>query len=200
MNESDLRRLLRGAPAPDLPDAYWDAFPGRVAGRLRDGAGAPVRPPVRLGAWLALAGACGLALGFALWHRPPPSPADPLRDGRVLREWLARYPGRVRSLVMDASGLHPQLSEAPDIPSEDPIWLEIGDSANPRDIVTFSGQLVRCGDRDVMVLSDVGGQVMLIGDGFFWSRQASAGTAERLRIRAQRIPASQAPTRPPSPL
>jgi hypothetical protein len=203
MRQPDIARLVQGARIPGRPDEYWGAFPGRIIGRLKAEAKAPpLRRPWRVGGVAALAAACGLLLGFALWHRsfPPDDMEASLRDGRALRKFMAQFPGRLRAIVQDGSGLHTQLSDASGLSTSEPVWLEILDGSGRRVIVTFSGQLVRCGDRNVMVLSDVGGQVMLVGDGFFWSRQASAGLAEGVRIRAERIPRAQRPPKTPFPL
>ena len=69
-----------------------------------------------------------------------------------------------------------------------------------RVIATFSGQMVQCGGKNVMVLSDGAGQVMLVGDGFFWSSQISAGVAGDVRILAEQIPDAQPSPRPTLPL
>jgi hypothetical protein len=201
MNPEDMDRLLREARVPERSEGYWNDFPARVIERTRTERMAALRPRQwRLGIAAALAAAFGLVAGFAFWHRHLPS-ADAygsLRDGRVLRELQTRYPGRLQAIIQDGSGLHTQLSESADVSESAPILLEIRDGKDERVVVTFSGQLVRCGDRNVMVLSDLGGQVMLVGDGFFWSRQASSGLAGMIHIRAEQIPGE--PRRPkPSP-
>jgi hypothetical protein len=201
MNPDDVDRLVREVRSPERGDGYWRDFPGQVVRRLRtERAGAVRLRPLRLGAAFAVAAACGLIIGFALWHRGLPA-ADPyvaMRDGRVLREMQKQYPGRLQAIIQDESGLRTQLSDVADVSPSEPILLEIRDGRDRRVIVTFSGQLVRLGDRSVTVLSDVGGQVMLFGDGFFWSRQASAGRADLVQIRAEQIP--DGPVRPkPSP-
>jgi hypothetical protein len=201
MSTEDMDRILREARVPERSGDYWGQFPARVIERVRTERMAALRPPPwRLGIAAALAAAFGLVAGFALWHRNilPGDAYRNLRDGRVLRELQMRYPGRLQAIIQDGSGLHTQLSQSADVSESDPILLEIRDGKDERVVVTFSGQLVRCGDRNVMVLSDLGGQVMLVGDGFFWSRQASSGLAEMIHIRAERIPSK--PGRPkPSP-
>ncbi len=197
MSPDELDRIVRRGTVPGRPDEYWHAFPGLVRQRLR----APTeRAPRRwrLGIALAAATACGLFLGFVLWHRQLPSgyAYDSFRDGRVLRELQARYPGRLQAIVQDGTGLHTQLSDVADVSASDPILLEIRDGKDHRVIVTFSGQLVRCGSRNVMVLSDITGQVMLVGDGFFWSRQASTGLEDIVQVRAEKIALARPPPRP----
>jgi hypothetical protein len=201
MNNDDLDKMLGDARVPDRPADYWDAFPARVVRSLRAG-GQPALPgrpaPWRLGIALAGAAALGLVAGFALWHGHPARGDDyaSLRDGRVLRELQGQFPGRLQAIIEDEGGLHPQLSHAADVPISDPVLLEFRDGGDRRVVVTFSGQLVRCGKKNVMVLSDADGQVMLVGEGFFWSRQASAGLPDAIQIRAERMPADRGHPKP----
>ena len=202
MKQIDLRQLGRDAKLPDRSEGYWERFPGRVIKRLQtEGTPAAHHQPWRLGA-IALAAACGLIVGFVLWHRASPS-GDAfvtLRDGPVLRELLRRYPGRLHAIVQDASGLHTKLSKDADVSASDPIWLEIRDGDAHRVIVTFSGQQIRCGGTDVIVLSDAEGRIILVGEGFFWSPQISAGLAEKVQIRAEQMPKRPADSKPSFPL
>jgi hypothetical protein len=205
MNKDELDRILREAREPGCPDEYWSGFPGRVVRSLKSGRQAPAparRSPWRLVAAMATAAACGLVLGFALWHRhfPREDGYGALRDGSVLRDLQAQYPGRLQAIIQDGSGLHTQLSDVADVSMSNPVLLEIRDGTDHRVVVTFSGQLVRCGGKNVMVLSDAGGQVMLVGEGFFWSRQASTGLSGALRIQAERMPAERGHPRPSPPL
>ncbi len=201
MNRDDLDRILKSARVPGRPDGYWNEFPARVVRSLRSGGRSPSpgRPsPWRFAPALAAAAAFGLVAGFALWHRQAAGENyASLRDGRVLHELQGRYPGRLQAIIQDESGLHPQLSETADVSMSDPVLLEIRDGKDHRVVLTFSGQLVRCGGRNVMVLSDAGGQVMLVGEGFFWSRQASAGLSDAIQIKAEQMPTARGHSRPP---
>jgi len=202
MNQSDLNRLLRESKLPDRSEGYWDRFPGQVVRRLQtEGKFETKNQPWRFAA-LAIAAAFGLAMGFILWHRTPPSAETfvTLRDGPALRELLRQYPGRLHAIIQDGNGLHTLLSKDADVSPSDPIWLEIRDGDAHRVIVTFSGQKIRCGGTDVIVLSDLEGHIILIGDGFFWSRQFSTGSAEKVRIRAEQIPGVHMNSKPPRPL
>jgi hypothetical protein len=188
MSPDSLDPLLRKAKVPAQTDDYWNRFPDRVVTRLRHAETPAAIPYGRLCVLLFGAAAFGLIIGFALWHRGAGARDEAgLRDGRVLRELAAQYSNRLQAVVLDGSGLHAQLSAAADVSPSDPIWLEIRDGRDRRVIVTFSGQRIRCGDRNVIVLSDVGGQVMLVGDGFFWSQQVSAGAADKFQIRAEQL-------------
>jgi hypothetical protein len=188
MNPEDLDPILRAARIPERPDAYWQRFPDRVIGRLGHADRRPPLPFGRLFALIAGAAVCGLVLGFVLWHRDGRAVDEAsLRDGRALRELVARYANHLQAVELDGNGFHTQLSAFADVAPSDPIWLEIREGADRRVIVTFSGQRIRCGGRDVVVLCDVGGQVLLVGDGFFWSQHASAGAAGKFQIRAEQI-------------
>jgi hypothetical protein len=203
MNQDELDQILRSSRLPERTETYWEGFPRRVTQRLEIELEVPIRSsPWRLGGALIGAAACGLLIGFLLWH--PFSPWDDrfvaLYDGRVLRQMQAQYPGRLQAIIQDGSGVHPQLSAAANVSMSNPVLLEIRDGKDHRVIVTFSGQLVKCGGRDVMVLSDVGGQVMLVGDGFFWSRQASSGLSDTVHIQAEQIPNARTRVEPPTPL
>jgi hypothetical protein len=203
MNDDDLDRLLQSARAPDLPEDYWGQLPDRIIRRLSEPGESPYRSRTwKLNIALAVAAACGLAFSLTLWHRNAQLRVAyaALGDGRVLRELQAKYPGRLKAIIQDGSGLHTQLSDVADVSNSDPICLEIRDGKDDRVIVTFSGQQIRCGGRNVIVVTDLEGQIMLIGDEFFWSRQASAGLAEKLKIQGEHIPRLRAPAKPPSPL
>jgi hypothetical protein len=182
MNQDELDQILRSSRLPERTETYWEGFPRRVTQRLEIELEVPIRS--------------------SPWH--PFSPWDDrfvaLYDGRVLRQMQAQYPGRLQAIIQDGSGVHPQLSAAANVSMSNPVLLEIRDGKDHRVIVTFSGQLVKCGGRDVMVLSDVGGQVMLVGDGFFWSRQASSGLSDTVHIQAEQIPNARTRVEPPTPL
>jgi hypothetical protein len=197
MSPDELDRILKEGRVPGRSDDYWKAFPGLVRQRLsvpEEGAHRRWRPIVAL----AAATACGLLLGFVLWHghRPSGYAYDSFKDGTILRRLQAQYPGRLQAIVQDGSGLHTQLSDVADVSASDPILLEIRDGKDHRVIVTFSGQLVRCGSRSFMVLSDISGQVMLVGDGFFWSHQASTGLDDIVQVRAEKIARARSPSIP----
>jgi len=190
MNDDDLDEMLREAAVPERPQADWDRFPGQVVLRLSSGETRSLRRRFWPLAAAGLATACaGLLLGFALWHRNGFGGPDgtELRDGRMLQALEAEFPGRLQAIIMDARGVRPQLSASSDVSESDPIWLEIREGKERRVVVTFSGQVIRCGGRDVVVLADHDGQVMLLGPGFLWSPQASAGEAEGVEIKAEQL-------------
>jgi hypothetical protein len=202
MNSDELNQILREARVPGRADDYWKGFPGQVIHRLQNEA-AVLRPyrAWRIGAALCVSAACGILIGFAVWHRRPPSDAyTSLMDGRIFRELQAEYPGRLKAVIEDGTGLHTQLSDVADVSMSHPVLVEIRDGIDRRVVVTFSGQLVRCGDREAMVLSDGSGKVMLVGDGFFWSHQTSAGIAHTIQIRAEQLNAARVDASNNSPL
>jgi hypothetical protein len=194
MNSDELDRMLGKAEVPKRSDTFWSTLPGRVVRRIETEATlAPRRWVWQLGTASAIAACCGLAIGFVLWHRNVRELDDyaAMRDGRTLRALQDRYPGRLQAIVRDASGLHTLLSDDAAPATSDPVWLDIQDGGDRRVVVTFSGQLVRCQGKDVMVLSDAAGHVILVGEGFLWSRQATAGLGSALRIQAEEIAISR---------
>ena len=202
MKKPDLNELLKGARLPDWPDDYWDRFPETVVRRLRKESYAVAEKQSWHMAAIAAAATCGLILGFILWHRAPLSGdrSSTLTDGPLLRRILQQYPGRLRAIIQDGSGLHTLLSKEADVSPSDPILLDIKNGDASCIIVTFSGQRIRYGGTDVMVLSDLEGHVILIGDGFFWSREISTGSAAKISIRATQIPKSRLNVKPSLPL
>jgi len=204
MKRDELDRLLAQSRVPEPPDAYWDAFPGRVIRSLQADARVRDTPPRTRLLIAALAATAGVlaALSLSLWIvRPQPTPpGEALRDGRALGAMLARFPGRLRAVTRDKEGLHTLLSSTADIATSDPVWLEIREGGTYRVIATFSGQKITTGQGDAIVLADRSGHVMLIGDAFFWSQEVSAGLHGSIRLQAAPIPEPDTAKRPPSPL
>jgi hypothetical protein len=200
MTPEDLKSLARSSLDPERPDAHWADFPARVVAGLRAGA----RPAARsrhleLAIALAASAACGLIVGFALWHGRTAGAGsyESLRDGRMLRAQLTLYAGRLEAIVRDRNGLRTQLAAAPSVATGDPVCVEIRDGDERQVVVTFSGQPIKLADRAVMVLSD-GGQVILVGRDFLWTPSGAAGAASRLQIRAALIPPEPASTPKPN--
>jgi hypothetical protein len=204
MKRDDLDRLLRQSHVPELPDAYWDAFPGRVVRSLQTDAKRRDEPRHTRFVITTLAAAAGAfaILSLSLWiSRPQPSlSGESLKDGRILGVMLAKFPGRLRAVTRDNKGLHTLLSSTTDVATSDPVWLEIREGGSDRVIATFSGQTISTERGNAIVLTDRSGHVMLIGDAFFWSQEVSAGLPGDIRLQAAQIPESNTITRPPPPL
>jgi hypothetical protein len=204
MNREDLERELAGCRVPARPDDYWEAFPARVIGSLRADSkrcAEPWRTRLLIGTLSAAAGALAM-LGLSLLHHrsQPPAQAEALSDGRLLGAMLAKFPGRLRAVTRDGTGLHTDVSDSADVATSDPVWLEIHEGGVDRVIATFSGQKVSTALGDAIVLVDRSGHVMLVGDAFFWSQEVSAGLPGGIRLRAARIPSQDAADQIPSPL
>jgi hypothetical protein len=204
MNRDALDRLLAQSRVSEHPDAYWDAFPGRVTRSLQsDSSGRyePRRPRFVIATLAAVAGAFAI-LSLSLWiSRPQPAlSGESLKDGRLLGAMLAKFPRRLRAITRDNEGLHTLVSGTADVATSDPIWLEIREGASDRVIATFSGQTISTERGDAIVLTDRNGHVMLIGDAFFWSQEVSAGLPGSFRLQAVPIPGPKPITRTPAPL
>jgi len=187
MNRDELDHLLRSLRVPEATEEFREALPGSVFSAITRGEGAHKTRRLTLG--FAAAAACGLLIGFLLWHRPLSyeRQAAAMEDGRTLHDLLTRYPGRLQAIIQDATGLHTQVSDRGEVSTSNPVWLEIKDGSDQQVVVTFSGQRIRCEGHDVVVLTDTSGDVMLVGDGFFWSRGATVGVAGTVQIRAGKI-------------
>jgi hypothetical protein len=98
---------------------------------------------------------------------------------------MAMFPNRVRAIVQDERGLNLVLSERADVPVSPPLFIQVTEGGRRSSFLTFSGQEIQIAGQTVTVLSDSQGQVMLVGDRFFWSRDESAGVTGGLRIEAQ---------------
>jgi len=185
--------LKNAAPVPEMPKEYWDAFPRRVVTLL--GSTAQHRPPARKRWWrlVAIQGAFALsvlAIGFFVGrsHDSASEAGAILRSERMLREVLTFFPNRVRAIVEDERGVHLVLSERPDVPDSQPIWIEIQGDGFRHTAVTFSGQALQIAGDRIRVLADSGGGVTLAGDRVSWSSAAPDRVTAGLRIRAQVLP------------
>ena len=92
-----------------------------------------------------------------------------LQNGKVIEEMLAMFPNRVRAVVQDERGLNVVLSDQEDMPASTPLWVKVCDGKNCAAMVTFSGQEIRIGQRNITVLADAKGKIILAGDNFLWS-------------------------------
>jgi len=193
MNDSELNRILKEAKVPERPPEVRAQFPRRVIARLhwqpatKSAAAVPWFPRL---AWAAGLAACVL-VGFFIGHWRGQTDAlaktSFLQNGKVIREMLATFPNRVRGVVQDEHGLNVVLSEKDDVPVSAPLWVQICDGKNCATMVTFSGQQIRIGQRDVTVLSDANGKIILAGDNFLWSNGESLLADGNLKIEAKTL-------------
>lgn len=194
MNDSELNKILKAAKVPERSAEFRDQFPRRVTSRLQwKSAPAPKRATSWFPrfAWALAAVAACLLMGFFIgnWrgHREGVAENGLLQNEKVIKEMLAMFPNRVRALVQDEHGLNVVLSDKENTPVSTPLWIKVCDGKKCAAMVTFSGQDVRIGGRDITVLADAKGKIILASDDFLWSNgQALLGDG-KLRIEAKTL-------------
>ncbi len=193
MNDSELNRLLKAAKAPERPPEFWAQFPRRVTSRLH---WKPAARSVesthwfpRLGWALGLAACILTAFSIGHWrgHSEAMAENDLLQNEKVIKEMLATFPNRVRGVVQDEHGLNVVLSDTDNVPASTPLWVQICDGKHCSTMVTFSGQEIRLGQRNVTVLSDASGKIILAGDNFLWSNGDALMADGALKIEAKTL-------------
>ncbi len=194
MNNSELDKILRAAKVPERPAEYWKQLPQRVTARLHwKRSAAPELAAGRIPglAW-ALAGvAACVTIGFLAgnWrsHNEALAGNASLQNGKVIEEMLAMFPNRVRAVVQDERGLNVVLSDQEDMPASTPLWVKVCDGKNCAAMVTFSGQEIRIGRRNITVLADAKGKIILAGDNFLWSNGKALLGEGKMRIEAKTL-------------
>ena len=172
----------QGAPSAESDLVILRAAAARMAG---------IRRRARLkwvSATVAAMAAC-LLLGMYFTNTPNPEKTqtvDLARDDAaiILREVSALFPGQIRAIHRDASGLHLTLSESPDVDSTTAVVIEIGDNGDSREIITFSGQTIDLMGRSVTVHADPNRGILLNGQAIEWWNTQHA---PRLSIRSLSI-------------
>jgi hypothetical protein len=180
MNNEQLDRLLRSTRPPARPAAYWDSFPETVRRRRRQEA-RPVSDASKRRSqsglflpWLALGGAT-IALGLMLL-RPGSVPSKPTEftasELQAYREiWLqvtTLFPHQVRAVILGPDGPQVVLSDQPNLPTSPPVVLRRCAADGCRTALTFSGQAVHLGNRQLEVLTDSQGGVIVAGEDAVW--------------------------------
>ena len=180
MKNSELDQILKSAPVPDRPGAYWDQFPRRVMAktdRLRTRADAETNHPRNEPFWLrsrfqfATVGLglaiIGLLLGFVLgfWQGRNLSITGPQLAAarKYFQEIGTLFPGQVQAIVFDQQGPHLVLAEHSNVPASSPLYLRICGPKGCQSYVTFSGQQIRINGETCEVLLDHQDNVLVVG-------------------------------------
>jgi hypothetical protein len=193
MNDSELNQLLKKARVPERTPEFWAQFPRRVTARLHWKPAATREQSVRWFprlAWSLGVAACVLAgffVGHGRGHNEAMIESGLLQNEKVIEEMLATFPNRVRGVVQDEHGLNVVLSDTDNVPVSTPLWVEICDGKHCTTMVTFSGQQIRIGQRDVTVLSDASGKIILAGDNFLWSNGEALLADGKMKIEAKAL-------------
>ena len=194
MNNEQLDRLLRSTRPPTRSASYWGSFPEMVQRRLaresRSQAidASPRRSHVwRSLPWLAV-GAAAIALGVGLLWRPtrpiPPTEftASELQSyGEIWRQVTALFPHQVSAVILGPDGPQVVLSDQPNLPVSPPVVLRRCAADGCRVALTFSGQSVHLGNRQLEVLTDSRGGVIVTDEEAVWpTTQGSLHLSARL--------------------
>ncbi len=203
MKNSELDQILKSAPVPDRPGAYWDQFPRRVMAKtdkLRTRADAETNHPRTEPFWLrsrfqfATVGLglaiIGLFLGFVLgfWQGRNLSITGPQLAAarKYFQEIETLFPGQVQAIVFDQQGPHLVLAEHSNIPASSPLYLRVCGPKGCQSYVTFSGQQIRINGETCEVLLDHQDNVLLIGQD--WVLSSAQAPAKRARYQVSARP------------
>ncbi len=180
MNDEHLDHLLRSTRPPARPDAYWKSFPETVQRCLRKEAQSPFRfPERRWPTWLPFAGlATGVAavgLGLLLFWpgtRPTETPdftASELQSYQeIWNQMTSLFPHQVRAVILGPEGPQVVLSDQPNLPAAPPVVLRQCAPDGCRTALTFSGQAIHLGNRQLEVLTDSRGGVIVTDEDAVW--------------------------------
>ncbi len=203
MKNSELDQILKSAPVPDRPEAYWDQFPRRVMAKtdkLRTRADAETNHPRTEPFWLrsrfqfATVGLglaiIGLLLGFVFgfWQGRNLSITGPQLAAarKYFQEIETLFPGQVQAIVFDQQGPHLVLAEHSNIPASSPLYLRVCGPKGCQSYVTFSGQQIRINGETCEVLLDHQDNVLLIGQD--WVLSTAQAPAKRARYQVSARP------------
>ena len=203
MKNSELEQILKSAPVPDRPGAYWDQFPQRVMAQtnwLRTRADAGASQPQTKPFWLryrfrfATVGLglaiSGLLLVFVLGSRQGRqlSITEPQLAAarKYFQEIETLFPGQVQAIVFDQQGPHLVLAEHSNVPASSPLYLRVCGPKGCQSYVTFSGQQIRINGETCDVLLDHQDNVLLIGQD--WVLSTAQAPAKRARYQVSARP------------
>jgi hypothetical protein len=195
MNNAELDKLLQAVPVPERDAGFWDEFPKRITRRLNGSRASVFRrsasPRVAKWAWAwGLAGACVVA-GFILgsWRSRVAAEQHQLANlQKCFREIAALFPNQLQAIVLDERGPRLVLSDTPNVPMSDPLFVKICRERNCQTFITFSGQQISVNGEVFDVLSDGAGHVILAGRSRVWSSGDPQIDSVPWRIEARPLP------------
>lgn len=179
MNNDELDKVLRSAPAPPRSDGYWNDFPKRVMAKLHwqsktSEIPAPRRKASFMVLWSAgLATACVL-IGFFFGQRQGSHESrlgtpQLMEAKKCYEEIEAMFPHQIRAIVFDQHGAHLVLADKADVPASPPFYVKVCGPAGCQGFVTFSGQQIPVNGENCEVLADEQGRIMLVGNNHVWT-------------------------------
>lgn len=204
MKDAELDQLLKSAPVPDRPEAYWNEFFRGVmakahwlqtqtqteTNRARSGP-LGLRSRLRFATVVLGLAAIGFVLGFALHFRQ--ARHEPITDSQLaaarkcFQEIETLFPNQVQAIVFDQQGPHLALAQQANVPVSPPLYLRICGNQGCRNYVTFSGQEILVGGQKMTVLADARGGIILTGDQFVWSTTEQTHAGSQLKIEARNL-------------
>ncbi|HTV39600.1 MAG TPA: hypothetical protein VMF08_03420 [Candidatus Sulfotelmatobacter sp.] len=195
MKKFEFDSILKKARIPEPPAEFWEDFPGQVARQLnRPPKSEPERLPRRNWfSWLAwgLGTAMCIVLAFIAGHwrgrMEASRPQDILANPKLVHETLAMFPNQVRAIVEDHSGLRLVLSDGGTLPPSPPLYVRICDGKECSSFVTFSGQEIQVAGRQMTVLADTHGGIILTGNDFVWASDQKIASVNGMYIEARNL-------------
>jgi hypothetical protein len=204
MKDSELDQLLKSAPVPDRPQAYWDRFSALVLAKAHwlqtqtpAGAARPrgqpfgLRPRLRFAALSLAFAVIVLLLGLALLllpaRRHPITNSQLATARKYFQEIETLFPNQVQAIVFDQQGPHLALAERADVPASSPLYLRICGAGGCKDYLTFSGQEIQVDGEQITVLADARGGIILTGNQFVWSSRGEMHDDKALKIEARNL-------------
>lgn len=193
MNNSELDARLKAAREPALPTEYTAAFPQTVLTNLRSSSwkrGSTRRSLLPRLTWGLGTVACVLlafTLGHWRGHVEKNSGQDVLANAKLIQGTLAMFPNQVRAIVRDTQGLKLVLTDGPEVPASNPIYVRISNGNISFSLVTFSGQEIQIAGQKLTVLSQPDGGIILEGDKFVWSSRETVYAGKKLGIEARNL-------------
>lgn len=142
---------------------------------------------------ISAAAAClALALFMARQAVPSAEPLPKTASGEdsaaiILREISSLFPGQIRAIERDESGLQLSLADTPTANSGPAVVLEIRNNGDSREIITFSGQTITIMGHSVTIHTSHDGRIILKGPDIEWMSGKANSTLPNLRIIARLI-------------
>lgn len=145
--------------------------------------------------WRSVAAAAILALGIFVGHymgrgqQPAQLAGQPSSHddeaATILREVSALFPGQIRAIERDESGLQLVLADQPREQQGAGVVIEVMEDGQFRQIITFDGQQIELMGRFMNVETSPDGRVRLKGKGIEWTSDQPQPAPDEINIRAR---------------
>ena len=198
MNNTELEKLLRSASVHEPKPDFWEQLPKRVTAKIHwsQQRVAPKEPQygrIRM-AWAACALLMGVVVVLSLLFRRTDASRETFGSfaqvEKCYREIEAMFPNQVQAIIFDEAGSRIVLAEKADVPDSTPLYLKICGPRGCQQFVTFSGQQIRVNGEDWEVLTDAGGNVLLVGNQFVWSSASHVSELGEFHVETRPLEAS----------